>query len=480
MKLWQKFCLWPLLFSVFIFLGTGILLIEKNAKEVFQINLTQLAEEQKSVSDGLNWYVYISSIRDSKRGLGKLNQYIKEYMENRSGTQGVCYQLAEYAQDGVLPVYSNLDSELPMMAMQEVTYAPQYTVLEYGEKSYLRLTGKFSFQNHVYRNTVFMDITAFVQERSRQYRYFFNLFLLSVIVLSAGMYAISGYLTKPLRLLTDSIRKMGGGNYTAHVVVRGKDEISELAMRYNEMARIIEEKIAALEKTAEEQRRFIDNFSHELRTPLTAVIGYADLLRTSEDDGAACKELGERIFKQGKRIEKLSETMLQLVFLERHSFALVPCDLREVLAEAEALLTPSILQAQMDLVLEMPDEPVVIPGEKDLLLNLIGNLADNARKASAAGGAVRISVQKEEACAIMEIEDQGKGIPEEEQSRVFETFYMVDKTRSRKNNGVGLGLSICADIVKIHHAKLELTSLAGEGTRIKIIFPCYKHETFPV
>ena len=151
MKLWQKFCLWPLLFSVFIFLGTGILLIEKNAKEVFQINLTQLAEEQKSVSDGLNWYVYISSIRDSKRGLGKLNQYIKEYMENRSGTQGVCYQLAEYAQDGVLPVYSNLDSELPMMAMQEVTYAPQYTVLEYGEKSYLRLTGKFSFQNHVYR-----------------------------------------------------------------------------------------------------------------------------------------------------------------------------------------------------------------------------------------------------------------------------------------------------------------------------------------
>ena len=113
-------------------------------------------------------------------------------MENRSGTQGVCYQLAEYAQDGVLPVYSNLDSELPMMAMQEVTYAPQYTVLEYGEKSYLRLTGKFSFQNHVYRNTVFMDITAFVQERSRQYRYFFNLFLLSVMVLAAGMYAISG------------------------------------------------------------------------------------------------------------------------------------------------------------------------------------------------------------------------------------------------------------------------------------------------
>lgn len=479
MKLWQKFCLWPLLFSVFIFLGTGILLIEKNAKEVFQINLTQLTEEQKSISDGLNWYVYVSSIRDSKRGLGKFNQYIKEYMENRSGIQGVCCQITEYAQDGVLPVYSNLDSELPLMSMQDVTYAPQYTVLEYGGKSYLRLTGKFSFQNHVYRNTVFMDITAFVQEHSRQYRYFFNLFLLSVIILSAGMYTISGYLTKPLRLLTDSIRKMGSGNFTAHVAVRGKDEISELALRYNEMARIIEEKIADLEKTAKEQRRFIDNFSHELRTPLTAVIGYADLLRSSEDDGAACKELGERIFKQGKRIEKLSEMMLQLVFLERHSFTMVPCDLREVLAEAEIVLTPSILQAQMKLALEIPEEPVEIMGEKDLLLNLIGNLTDNARKASAAGDTIRISARKEQGCAVMEILDQGKGIPEEEQSRVFETFYMVDKVRSRKNNGVGLGLSICADIVRLHHGEIELTSKEGEGTRIKIIFPCYKHETFP-
>ena len=115
-----------------------------------------------------------------------------------------------------------------------------------------------------------------MKERSRQYRYFFNLFLLSVIVLSAGMYGISGYLTKPVRLLTDSIRKMGSGNYTEHVVVRGKDEISELAMRYNEMARIIEEKIAALEKTAEEQRRFIDNFSHELK-PLSPPLSAMDL-----------------------------------------------------------------------------------------------------------------------------------------------------------------------------------------------------------
>ena len=80
MKLWQKFCLWPLLFFLSVYMGTGILLIEKNAREVFQINLTQLLEEQKSISEGLNWYLYISSLRDSRRGMGKANAYMREYM----------------------------------------------------------------------------------------------------------------------------------------------------------------------------------------------------------------------------------------------------------------------------------------------------------------------------------------------------------------------------------------------------------------
>lgn len=107
MKLWQKFCLWPLLFCLFIFLGTGIVFIEKNTREAFQIKLTQLTEEQKRIIEGLDWYVYISSIRDSKRGAGKISGYMKEYMENRSGIQGVYYQVSEYTGE-MKPVYSNL------------------------------------------------------------------------------------------------------------------------------------------------------------------------------------------------------------------------------------------------------------------------------------------------------------------------------------------------------------------------------------
>ncbi|MCH1951466.1 HAMP domain-containing histidine kinase [Enterocloster sp. OA13] len=470
MKLWQRFCLWPLTFFLVIFLGTGILLMEQNTRQVFGLNLNQLSEERKSITEGLKWYIYTSSVRDSRRGLGRTNGYIREYMENRSRIRGVYYLITE-AGENTQEVYSNLDLELPVMPMEEMTYTPQYKILQYGEKQFLRLSSLFTLPYQTYGATCFMEITDFVQNRGRQYRYFLGLFFVTAAVLAVGMYGISRHLTKSVRLLTDSIRKTGNGNYTELVEVRGNDEISELAARYNEMARAVKEKISALEKTTEEQRRFIDNFSHELRTPLTAVVGYADLLRSADLDQDTSQELGERIFKQGKRIEKLSELMLQLVFLEHHSFELVPCDLREVVMEAETILQPSVQKAQMKLIVLVPEEPVMIRAERDLLLNLLGNLTDNARKASKEGDTIRISIGREAGEAIVEIEDEGEGIQEEEQKKVFETFYMVDKVRGRRNQGVGLGLSICSDIVKLHHARLELVSKVKVGTKFTIIFP---------
>lgn len=478
MKLWQRFCLWPLSFFLVIFLGTGILLIERNTRQVFEMNLNQLSEEQKSITEGLNWYVYASSVRDSRRGLGKTNGYIREYMEKRPRIRGMYYLITESSGEAQ-EVYTNLDLELPAMPIEEVTYTPQYKVLQVGERQFLRLSSLFALPYQTYGTACFMEVTDFAQNRGRQYRDFFCLFFVTAAVLAAGMYRISRHLTKSVRLLAQSVRKIGSGNYTEHVEVRGNDEISELAVRYNEMARAVEDKISALEKRTEEQRRFIDNFSHELRTPLTAVVGYADLLRSADLDQDTSQKLGERIFKQGKRIEKLSELMLQLVFLERHSFDLVPCDLREVVMEAETILQPLMQKAQMKLVVHVPEEPIMIRAERELLLNLFGNLTDNARKASKEGDTIRISIWKEAGEVIAEIQDEGEGIPEEEQKKVFETFYMVDKARGRRNHGVGLGLSICSDIIKIHHARLELVSSVKVGTKFTIIFPCYNHDTIP-
>ena len=201
------------------------------------------------------------------------------------------YYLITETGENAQEVYSNLDLELPVMPPQEVTYTPQYKILQYGEKQFLRLSSLFTLPYQTYEDACFMDITDFVQNRSRQYRYFLASFV-TAAVLAVGMYGISRHLTKSVSLLTESIRKIGSGNYTELVEVRGNDEISELAARYNEMAQAVEDKIFALEKTTEEQRRFIDNFSHELRTPLTAVVGYADLLRSADLDQDASQQLG--------------------------------------------------------------------------------------------------------------------------------------------------------------------------------------------
>ena len=139
--------------------------------------------------------------------------------------------------------------------------------------------------------------------------------------------------------------------------------------------------------------------------------------------------------------------------------------------EAETILQPLVQKAQMKLIVQVPEGPVMIRAERELLLNLLGNLTDNASKASNVGDTIQISIRREAGEAMIEIEDEGEGIPEGEQDKVFETFYMADKVRSRRNDGVGLGLSICSDIVKIHHARLELVSRVKVGTKFTIIFP---------
>ena len=139
--------------------------------------------------------------------------------------------------------------------------------------------------------------------------------------------------------------------------------------------------------------------------------------------------------------------------------------------EAETILQPSVQKAQMKLIVQVPGEPVMVRAERELLLTLLGNLTDNARKASNVRDTIQISIRREAGEAMIEIEDEGEGIPEGEQDKVFETFYMVDKVRSRRNDGVGLGLSICSDIVKIHRARLELVSRVKVGTKFTIIFP---------
>lgn len=471
MKLWQKISIYSLLFFLAVFLCSGIAMIENNKRTAFDRALRQADYQQTSISSGIMYQVMLNRAKHGVDSVSADVESITEYLDSQMSSFGIYLAIRE----GEKVLYSNLDFVLPQIGKAESVTT--YRVWEIDQKKFLVLTSKIPVKYRDFQNIYLMDVSTIYEDRKLQYAFFIRLSIVVAILLTAGMYMITGQATKPLRVLTESVKKIGNGNYKERVEVRSKDEVGRLAESYNEMAEAIEEKINELEQLTGQQRSFIDNFTHELRTPLTTVIGYADLLRSTSYSEEFSRETGERIFREGKRIEKLSELMMELVFLERHSFRLRPQNAAELIAETIKRLKPAMEKKQVELVGVLPAQPAVICGERELLLILLGNLVDNAGKASKKGDTIRVLGDAGAQQIVLTVQDEGKGIPEEEKERVFESFYMLDEARKRKNGGLGLGLSICREIAKIHGAQIELDSEVGKGTSVKIIFPCYNPDT---
>ena len=472
MRLWQKMCICSLSFFLLAFWIAGILMIENNKNTAFEQALRQSADEQTGISSGILRYVMLNRAKESRIEGARDKDYITEYLDSRINSRGIYLEIRD--EDQIM--YSNLDETLPAAGAgsEGGSGVAEYRIQESGSRQYLILTNQIPLRNRNLTNTYIRDISGIYSDRKNQYSYFLKLCAVISVIMAGGMYFMIRHLTKTLRVLTESVKKFGKGNHKERVRIHARDEVAELAGSYNEMADAVERRILELENKAKEQQRFLDNFTHELRTPLTSVIGYADLLRSAPGGEEQTQELADRIFREGKRIEKLSRFMMDLVFLERHSFELIPCDLRTIMMEAAGRFEAAAFETELKCT--MPDSDAVILGERELLLILISNLLDNAQKASEHGGSIYLRSHTGESSVILEVEDEGKGIPEEDKARVFERFYMADKVRNRKNSGIGLGLSICADIVKITKAGSDLASNEGKDTLVNIIYPCYQQE----
>ena len=217
---------------------------------------------------------------------------------------------------------------------------------------------------------------------------------------------------------------------------------------------------------------FVANVSHELRTPLTSLRGYAETLLDGGLDDPENRERFVRVIRdQAVRLEAVAEDLLTLAGLERPGARpeLEPVDLREAAARQVASFRPRAAQAGLELVLE-PGPEVRLVGERRLLDQLLANLLDNALKYTESGG-IHVRVGEAGQRVWCEVEDTGCGIPEEDQGRVFERFYRVDKARSRERGGTGLGLSIVKHIAVLHGGEVSLRSRAGEGSRFRFELP---------
>lgn len=315
------------------------------------------------------------------------------------------------------------------------------------------------------------DLTSIYHDRQSmmaQYRV-----VLMILLLMGGfsIYMLSRYITRPIRRLDKLAAKIAEGNYELRSTDRNEDEIGQLARNFNRMADRLMQELAVKELEAKQKEDFTAAFAHELKTPLTSIIGYADMLNSMKLTEEENREAYFYIYSQGKRLESLSHKLLELVSMDKNPIVMKPVPTKKLEENIRATVRPVWskrgIKGKIDL------ERATLSGDIELLLSMFYNLLDNAAKAMDKGEISFILMKGKTVGDTYEIKvvDNGRGIPKEEIGRITEAFYMVDKSRSRKEGGAGIGMALCAKIAALHGASLMIDSRLGEGTVMKVLFP---------
>lgn len=305
------------------------------------------------------------------------------------------------------------------------------------------------------------DLTDLYRGRDAALRRFL---LLEAAVLAAGVAVTAVFarrMTRPLRTLTTASAEIADGDYARRTGLHTGDEIETLSSSFDKMADAVQEKITALQADVRQREDFMGAFAHELKTPMTSIIGYADMLRTIQASPAEQYEAAGAIYHEGRRLEALSGKLLALLGLGEETITLQPTAL--------AALWPRLQAACPGVPLQLPACDAAVQADADLLLDLLCNLVGNAVKASEPGQPVEVRAADNGDTVTLTVADHGCGIPQSEISRVTEPFYMVDKSRARKQGGSGLGLALCKRIAEVHSSDLHIESTPGEGTRVSVI-----------
>jgi len=345
----------------------------------------------------------------------------------------------------------------------------QFAVLTFrGEDgSYLlQIAGQFEFSNRTLFFESVYDISPVFMGRQYQQAIYRQLFIIVIALGAAFSWLLSFWMTLPLRRLSRVTRTIASGDLSCRAALSGKDEIGVLASDFNNMTDRLEQNINEMKDTMRRQEEFMGGFAHELKTPMTSIIGYADLLRGHTMSDNDKRDAANYIFMEGRRLEVLSLKLLDLIVLKKRDFTFLPTSIASIVEDAARLLKPVLEKRDVRFSYDCDAGTCLI--EPDLFMSLLLNLIDNARKAIDAGGEIVIrSRTREDVCEIS-VTDNGRGIPEEELSKIKDAFYRVDKSRSRAQGGVGLGLRLCDEIAALHGGEITFESEPGKGTTVTI------------
>lgn len=293
--------------------------------------------------------------------------------------------------------------------------------------------------------------------------YVIRILLLMAIVVTAVIF--SGMLVEPIEAISASIKRFSEGMHE-RVPERGYSEIAELSGAFNKL-------FGKMTKLDESRQEFVSNVSHELKTPITSIKVLADSLNAQEDAPVELyKEFMADIAEEIDRENKIINDLLTLVRLDKKGAALniSTIHVNELVESVLKRLSPIASRENIEIIYESFRDVHADIDEVKISL-AITNLVENAIKYNKKDGWIKVSLNADYKYFYLQVEDSGIGIPKDQQDRVFERFYRVDKTRSRETGGTGLGLAITWDTVIMHNGSIKLESEENKGSKFLIRIP---------
>ncbi len=464
MKFWQKIFVGTLIIFVLAF-DTGAYILTSHAYDFNRKRETESGiREQSVILSSMTErianaeHIYADAAENQERLTALLEPFAEYYRP-----QGVILALYE----GEQAVYADLQVPDTKLLQFESTEHKNTMDGMAGGRRYVFVASKIPDYPHltlVYARDI-SQLDGFRREVSRVF------ILLNLAVMAAmgtAVYFLLQHMTKPIKQLSVMSAEIAGGAYDGRITLNRSDELGQLEHNFNRMAESIEENMAQLAQAASDRQQFIDDLTHEMKTPVTSILGYAEYLQKMNSTEEERELAAGHLYDSALRLKNLSEKLLELAYLRGEKIQMEKVRTADLFRNLESMTGAVIGKGQLRLCMQAEIEEVT--GDETLLLSLLINLVENAAKASCPRGKIFVRAYCADGHPVLSVGDEGHGMAEEEILKVKEPFYRVDKSRSRKFGGVGLGLSIVSQIAALHGAKMEIDSAPGKGTTVKICF----------
>jgi signal transduction histidine kinase len=470
LKLWQKIFLLTLALVIIVVNTTSLALLSSNH------HLAIEREQQNALSrhnylaiDIQNTIIYTQlAERTISLSDDKALAVAVDLLEQQRDDESLSVSLFE----GTATVYSQ--NRYPRVEELALLAEPDYSlsIVESGEKTYLMVISTLTLNERDYRLVSSFDISSTYDLFREDFSQVRVIGIISALIVAGLLLLLVRGLLLPLRNLSSTTRKIASGDLDNRVTIQGHDELAEVARNLNTMADSIEHNVTELENLAESRRIFIGNLAHEMKTPLTSILGFADILRVkrevTDDDRI---EYAGVIVSETKRLQGLSGKLMELLTMGNMRITPESLEIHELAAELITTLQPILKNQEIEFVCNLPKEDTWISADSELIKSLIFNLIDNSLKASSPKSTIKLTVASDEKRVVITVTDEGVGIPEDQIPLLTEPFYMLDKARTRKHGGAGLGLALCSEIARAHDSELRIVSKPGAGTSVSVALP---------